>query len=95
MLLTILLAALQLSQIPAAPSAAPAPGSEARAAAGPAKTCPRATVRQADDKAPLRPRRFGELPSGRLEYAVIREVGGCPIPAVIRERIGGPAAGRE
>jgi hypothetical protein len=33
-------------------------------------------------------RRLDELPPGRLELAVVREVERCPIPAVLRENIG-------
>ena len=35
-----------------------------------------------------RARRLDQLPPGRLEYAVFREVGGCPIRAVVHENIG-------
>lgn len=34
------------------------------------------------------PRKLGELPPGQLEYAVLRQIAGCPIPAVIRSGIG-------
>ena len=33
-------------------------------------------------------RRLDQLPPGRLELTVLREVNGCPIPAVIREGMG-------
>ena len=36
----------------------------------------------------VRPQRLDELPPGRLELTVLREVDGCPQPAVIRENIG-------
>ena len=32
-------------------------------------------------------RRLDQLPPGRLELTVLREVDGCPIPAVLREGI--------
>ena len=92
MLLTILLAALQL--VPAAPSASEAELRPYVAGVGAGPKCQRATVRHAGQSEALRPRRFNELPAGRLELAVMREVDGCPIPAVVREGLGGPPAAR-
>ena len=88
MLLTLLLAAIQL--LPAAP-AAPTAQPELRPSVGgvgAGPKCPRATVHQATQGDVPRPRRFNELPAGRLELAVLREFDGCPIPAVLQEGIG-------
>ena len=53
------------------------------------KDCPNPATRHAeDDDRGVRARRLDELPPGRLEYAVFREVGGCAIPAVVHENIG-------
>jgi hypothetical protein len=92
MLLTILLAALQL--VPAAPTTGQAELRPYVAGFGAGPNCQRATVRHAGQSKTLRPRRFNELPAGRLELAVMREVDGCPIPAVVREGLGGPPAAR-
>jgi hypothetical protein len=55
------------------------------------KECQRAEVRVAIAPSPTpRARRLDELPQGRLEYAVMREVDGCVIPAVVHERVGAP-----
>ena len=35
----------------------------------------------ARDEAPLKPRRLGELPVATAEYAVMRKVEGCMVPA--------------
>jgi hypothetical protein len=95
MLITILLAAIHMLPMPASPTPTvdPAFPPSARGLAARAK-CPHATVRQAEGREALRPRRFNELPSGRLELAVMREVDGCPIPAVLQEGIGGSPARR-
>ena len=87
MLLTILLSLLQ-AVTPATP-ASTAELSPPNSALNDSK-CPNATVRQADEGAAPRARRLDELPPGRLELAVLREVDGCPIPAVLQEGIGGP-----
>lgn len=34
-------------------------------------------------------RKLGDLPSGDLHLAVVREVDGCPVPTVVRQGIGG------
>jgi len=89
----------------AAPSAAADPPEPARfftAAPAPREGCPDLRPRIADRAAPLRPgigdptetvrpRTLDELPPGRLELTVLRQVDGCPIPAVLRERIGAAA----
>ncbi len=87
MLLTILLAALSLAPVPS-------PGG-ATAAPLPMKMrdCPEARTYQAEEGPNrLLPRRLDELPPGRLELAVLREVAGCPIPAVLREGLGAAGA---
>ncbi|WP_114952711.1 hypothetical protein [Sphingosinicella terrae] len=88
MLLTILFAALP------AVAAASAPVPEALAgAAAQADKCPDLRPRPVGPADDAQPRRLGDLPPGRLELTVHREVDGCPIPAVLREGIGG-AGGR-
>ena len=83
MLLTVLLAALELTQAAAAAPAAPAATAPPT---GHAKDCRRPELQMTRDA--LRPRRFGELPTtARLELAVIREFNGCPIPAVLNEGV--------
>ena len=53
------------------------------------KECAGPSARMADQKGQgPRARRLDELPQGRLEFAVFREVGGCPIPAVVHEQAG-------
>ena len=91
MLLTILLPALQATVAAAAPrvviSAAPF------VAAASAK-CPE-TMHWADiDRRPVA-RRLDQLPPGRLELTVLREVGNCPEPVVLREGIGGNPDSRD
>lgn len=93
MLLTLLLAAIQLLPTPAAPTAQPESRPSAAGVRAGAK-CPHATVHQANQGDVPRPRRFNELPAGRLELAVLREFDGCPIPAVLQEGIGGPPVRR-
>ena len=56
---------------------------------GEREKCLNPTVRQADEQAGNRARRLDELPPGRLEFAVFREMDGCVIPAVVHENIGG------
>jgi hypothetical protein len=93
MLLTILLAALQALPSPTAATTPSDFRPYVRGVAASAK-CQPATVRHAEGGEPLRPRRFNELPSGRLELAVFRQFDNCPIPAVVREGIGGAPAVR-
>ena len=91
MLLTVLLAAV---------SAAPAVSLPLRPMDQPVsvdqRECPNARTYQAADGV-SRPRawRLDELPPGRLELSVLRQVNGCPIPAVVREGIGGNPNGGE
>ena len=88
MLLTLLLTALSSVAAPAPErpvtiTTAPTIAVDAR------KACPRAEVRMAERPRDVRAERLIELPPGRLELTVLREFDGCPIPAVIREGIGG------
>ena len=85
MLPTMLFAALSL-----APAGGPA-ANDGKAGPLPVKMreCPSATVHMADQPNRAVARRLDELPPGRLELTVLREVNGCPIPAVLREGIGG------
>ena len=89
MLFTILFAALALVAAPPASAGASA-ARPISPAAGARSDCPEATIHMTARPAPLVPRRLDELPPGRLELTVLREVDGCPIPAVLREGIGGP-----
>jgi hypothetical protein len=75
-MLTMLL--LTLSAAAATPSALPAKTPK----------CARADVTLARP-ADARARRLDQLPPGRLELTVLREIDRCPIPAVLREGIGG------
>ena len=60
------------------------------------RKCPNAYPRVAEEgMGGARPRTLGELPPGRLELAVVREIDGCAIPAVVREGIGGNLDVRE
>jgi len=53
------------------------------------KDCPDLSPRIAEERQRgIRPRRLDELPPGLLEYAVHREVDGCPIRAVVHENAG-------
>ena len=59
------------------------------------KACPRPELRMAQQRQGVRAERLIDLPPGRLELTVQRMFDGCPIPAVLREGIGGfeqPAA---
>ena len=54
--------------------------------------CGNARTYQAEDgQSRLRLRRLDELPPGRLELTVLRQFDRCPIPAVLRDNIGGRA----
>ena len=39
--------------------------------------------------APLRLQRLGELPPARAELAVVYREDGCPIPVIVKQRVGG------
>jgi NaMN:DMB phosphoribosyltransferase len=84
MLLTILLAAALAAPPPAAPGEfqAPMPGASAR-------MCPTATHQAEGGRALVR--RLDRLPPGRLELAVLRGVGRCMAPVIVREGIGAVA----
>jgi hypothetical protein len=89
MLLTVLLAAIQmLTASPALPPASQPQPMPYVGGVGAGAKCPHATVRQANQGGPPPVQRFNELPAGRLELAVLRQVDGCPIPAVLQEGIG-------
>jgi len=51
--------------------------------------CPNARSYFTGDSRSAEARRLDQLPPGRLELTVLREVDGCPIPAVLREGISG------
>jgi len=56
----------------------------------PRRDCPEARIFYANKSVGAGiARRLDQLPSGRLELSVLRSVDGCPIPAVLREGIGG------
>jgi hypothetical protein len=96
MLVMILLAAISALDAPSAAGAQPAPSSALPASP---QDCPdlRPRIAEApppqpgiaDPTRPVRPRTLDELPPGRLELTVLRKIDGCPIPAVLREGIGG------
>ena len=78
---------LALSTVPAA--AQPAPAQPLQADRSERKACPDMGPRIATLlRKGVRPQRLDELPPGRLELSVFRMVDGCPIPAVVRERVG-------
>jgi hypothetical protein len=86
MLLLVFFAAVPLlDPAPPQPAPGPSPGDAAQAAS----KCPDLRPRLVQRHDSLGLQRLIELPPGRLELAVHREVDGCPIPAVLREGIGG------
>jgi hypothetical protein len=87
-LLGFALAPSALESSPTSPSLNATNQSSAFATA--AKRCPELSPRIADERSHgARARRLDELPPGRLELAVLREIDGCAIPAVVHEGIGG------
>jgi hypothetical protein len=73
---------IALLAVPASPPSAIRPATVA-------KSCPDLGPRIATVlRKNVRPQRLDQLPPGRLELTVMREVDGCPIPAVVREGIG-------
>ena len=97
----LLLAALPFLAVPSAPARAPGPPTPSSPAASAdcddlrprmAETVPPLRQSVGDPVRTLRPRTLDELPPGRLELTVLREVDGCPIPAVLREGIGAAPA---
>jgi hypothetical protein len=102
MLLTILLAALPQVQPSPAPTAKPAPVF----VPGTFTRCVQTKAQQAGHKAvaivPSQPRAdaraapLGELPSGGLHLTVVRTIGGCQVPTLIKDGYGFvPARPRE
>ena len=83
MLLTILLSAVQIATTAILPQADSVP----TMAAGSNK-CGE-TMHQADGDVRPTARRLDQLPPGRLELTVLRQMGSCPEPVVLREGIGG------
>ena len=73
---------------------AAAPGALPTSFTGPrqglaAADCPSARRHEAGrSPRPMRPQRLTELPPGRLELAVLREIDHCPVSAVLREGVG-------
>lgn len=80
MLIAMLVPAVAASAAPATPSLeADAP-----------KRCVRPSTQMATVlRKNVAPRRLDQLPPGRLELTVMREIDNCPIPAVLRDNIGG------
>jgi hypothetical protein len=91
MLLTILLSALQAAVATAAPPAVTSPSPAVAAASG---KCPE-TMHWADTDRRPGARRLDQLPPGRLELTVLRAMGNCPEPVVLREGIGGNPDSRD
>ena len=96
------LVALSLVAVPSAPVRAPGPPPSSALPAPPAG-CDDLRPRMAESAPPVhrgigdpsrtvRPRTLDELPPGRLELTVLREVDGCPIPVVLREGLGAAPA---
>ena len=71
----------------------PAPAPAATAPSQSAEICPRDLLREAS-AAPARARRLGELPPGDLQLTVIRRVGECHEPVIIRQGFGAVAEER-
>ena len=93
-MVVMILSAIALAAAPASPAAIFPPREPPAAARGTDAACPSMAPRLAEEDwaARSRPRRLIDLPPGRLELAVHREVDGCPIPAVLREGLGGSLA---
>jgi len=97
MLLTILLAAQ--AQVSPAPNVTPAP----TFVPGTFTRCLSSRLQQADDTAVVRTpgpdaraAPLGELPSGGLHLTVVRRIGSCQVPTLVREGYGFiPAKPRE
>ena len=80
----VLLLVAMLALSPASTPLRPADGAAPRA------DCPDARTYYANKSAGAGiMRRLDQLPPGRLELTVQREVDGCPIPAILREGISG------
>ena len=81
------------SALAAAPSAPPpvvraAPVQPAADTAANPEKCQDLSPRLVDEPGAAPLRRLDELPPGRLELTVLRQVQNCAIPAVVREGIG-------
>ncbi|HWH18216.1 MAG TPA: hypothetical protein VNT77_07795 [Allosphingosinicella sp.] len=76
---------LALGAAPAEPQVEPA---QRAVPIKPFQQCDKLRARHAKDmgKAELKP--LGKLPPGDLHLAVLREVNGCPEPAIVRHQIG-------
>lgn len=88
MRLLILLAALAF---PASSAAAPAPDRAEPRNMGSSlerRNCPRAAVHRAEGPRKAESKRLGELPSGNLILAVVREMNGCQEPVIVRYGFG-------
>jgi hypothetical protein len=73
----------------AAPPADPASGHAARSFP-PARHCsPTGVTYAGRGKVATAPQKLGDQPPARHYLAVVRHVGGCPEPAVVRSGIGG------
>lgn len=59
------------------------------------RKCPESRLRQAEGRHSAKVRRLDQLPPGSLELTVLREIDRCPIPAVLREGIGGNPADQD
>ncbi len=86
MLFMILFAVLPTLSVP---SVAP-PTSPRQSVAATRQECPDAKLQMAQRTVRVAPQRLIDLPPGRLELTVMRQVDGCPIPAVLREGLGQP-----
>jgi hypothetical protein len=87
------LAALPLALLPLASSAATAPLStlpqDGEIRLSPPPHCdPNGNVLRTDVPGTVEARRLDQLPPGRLDLAVMRQVNGCPQPVTVREGYG-------
>lgn len=82
---------MSLTLLVAALASTPAPPAAESASAAEARTCPN-VMHHAEQNRRARYRRLDQLPPGRLELTVLRSVGGCPEPVVLREGIGAAPA---
>jgi hypothetical protein len=86
------LAALPLALMPLASAASVPPTSVPRQGeivlTPPAHCTLEGQVQRTDAPGMVEARRLDQLPPGRLDLAVMREVGGCPQPVTIREGYG-------
>jgi hypothetical protein len=82
---------LALLPLASAPAAVPSPGipqsGEIRITP-PAHCDPNSNVLRTDSPGTVESRRLDQLPPGRLDLAVMRQVDGCPQPVTVREGYG-------